>query len=145
MKHLLVLTIGICLLVSVPSIAERAEDEVAIRAAMDRMYAALNRHDAKGVVAEMDESFETWEGDMKGLAAREKYWEGFFEANKEAKIELLNEIGIIFVKPDVAIFKARGQASGWGGLDGEFLSAHVFARKNGRWLEVAAFTRPVEE
>lgn len=124
---------------------DQAAEEAAIRAVMDRMYAALDRHDPSGVVAEMDEVFETWEGDMKGLAAREKYWAGFFEANKNAKITLQDEIGIIFVTPDVAIFKARGEATGWGNQDREFLAASVLAKKNGKWLEVAAFNRPIEE
>ncbi len=39
MKHLLILTVGICLLISVPSMADQAEDEAAIREACEQLFA----------------------------------------------------------------------------------------------------------
>ena len=46
MERLLVLTVGICLLLtSVPAKADQAEDEAAISNVVDQVYAAMNRHD----------------------------------------------------------------------------------------------------
>ena len=52
MKRLLVLTIGICLLLtSVPVMADQAEDEAAIRKAYQKLLTAFNNHDAKAMMA----------------------------------------------------------------------------------------------
>ena len=152
MKFLMILTLGFCLLfAAVPAVADQAADKAAIREAMDRMYAAWNRHDAKGLVAEMHETYETWTGDMKGPAARQKYWEERFAAQKSAKYTKREEIGIVFVTPDVAIWKARGEISGWVDENGKtmppyrFLMGSVVVKKNGKWGEVAYFGTPIEE
>jgi hypothetical protein len=99
----------------------------------------------------MDESFETWEGDMKGLAAREKYWEERYKTQKDSSTNVSDVIGVIFVTPEVAIWKAKLEALNMLGDDGKlipatkFLMASVLAKKNGKWLEVASFSRPIEE
>ena len=72
MKHLLFLTIGICLSISVPAMADQAEDEAAIRAAMEQIAACYNAHDAKACAALIDEDFQNWEGTVKGRADAEK-------------------------------------------------------------------------
>ena len=56
MKHLLILTIGICLLTSVPVMANQAADEAAIREVGVQVYAASNKHDVKAWLATATEN-----------------------------------------------------------------------------------------
>ena len=151
MKHLLILTVGICLLISVPAIAAQAADEVVIREVVKQLFAAMGKHDAEAYVALCDEDFEMWEGDIKGHAATEKYLSGMFSDAKDIQFKLLDEIGIVFVTSDVAIYKHYDEVTGRLDDDGKSvppfkrLSARVFVKKNGKWLYVAGFHRPIEE
>jgi hypothetical protein len=152
MKHLLIVTVGICLLISVPVMADQAEDEAAVRKVTEKRVAAFNAHDGKAYTADLDENYENWVGTIKGRAASEKNSGELFAGPwKNAKIELLDEIGIVFVTPDVAIYKCRYSGSGIVDEDGkavppyEFLWAGVWVKKNGKWLLTARFSRPIEE
>ncbi len=51
MKHLFILTVGTCLFISVPAVADQAADEAAIKKAAAQMATAYNNHDAPGVAA----------------------------------------------------------------------------------------------
>ena len=151
MKHLLILTIGICLFISVPVMADQAADEAAIKKAMEQFYSIGNRHDSKAFVALIAEDYEEWDGSIKGLPAREKYISGLWERHKDLQLKVLVLIGIVFISRDVAIYKAREEFTGWLDADGKplppakLLSARVLVKRNGKWLFAAAFTRPIEE
>ena len=69
MKHLLILTIGISLLISMPVMADQAADEAAILELSKKVHAAYNSHDAKALVALYDETHEFWDGTEKGRLA----------------------------------------------------------------------------
>lgn len=74
MRHLLILTVGVCLLfASVPAMAGQAEDEAAIRKIMKQREAAYNRHDVTALGAQLDETYESWTGSQKGRSGYEKY------------------------------------------------------------------------
>ena len=108
--------------------------------------AAYNKHDFKAFAALHVEDFENWDGTAKGRASLEKLT---LPESFEAK--LLDEIGIVFVTPDVAIYKYRFEMTGDVDAEGKplpptkRLSARVFVKKNGKWLHAAAFARPIEE
>jgi uncharacterized protein (TIGR02246 family) len=152
MKYLMILAVGVCLLFSsVPAMADQAEDEAAIRKVVEQIYAAMNKHDAKAYAAVCAEDFETWEGDIKGRAAMEEVMSGVFANAKDIQFKLLDEIGIVFVTPDVAIYKHNDEITGSLDDDGDplppnkRLSARVFVKKNGRWLFASHFFRTIEE
>ena len=152
MKYLITLTIGVCLLFSsVPAMAVQAEDEAAIRKVWEQNQAAFNNHDAKGMAALWETSLvESWDGSAKG-AARVEYYADLFKRQPSIQSEVLGEIGIIFVTPDVAVYKARMDNTGLVDEDGKplqqvkWLGAWVMVKKNGEWLSAAFFSRPIEE
>ncbi len=152
MKYLITLTIGVCLLFSsVPAMAVQAEDEAAIRKVMEQNQAAFNNHDAKGMAALSETSLiESWDGSRKWTAGNE-YMADMFKRQPSIKSKILEEIGIIFFTPDVAVYKALMDNTGLVDEDGKqlpqlkWLGAWVMVKKNGEWLSAAFFTRPIEE
>lgn len=152
MKYLMILTVGACLLFSsVPAMADQAEEEAAIREVMEQFFAEANKHDIKSALSLCVEDLENWTGSMKGRAAFEKYYTEFWGRNKDRQYELLDEIGIVFVTPDVAIYKYRDKATGGLDADGKpnppqkRLNADVYVKKNGKWLTHSWYWRPIEE
>ena len=151
MKNLITLTIGVCLLFSaVPAMADQAEDEAAIRKVFEQINAAFNNHDAKGMFALVDESVESWDGSRKG-AANFEYYADMFKRMPSIKSNFLEEIGIIFLTPDVAVYKAFMDNTGLVDEDGKrlpqlkWLGAWVMVKRNGKWLSAAFFSRLMEE
>lgn len=151
MKYLIILTIGVCLLFSsVPAMVDQAEDEAAIRKVFEQTNAAFNNHDAEGMAAHWDKSIESWDGSRKG-AAQVEYYADLFKRQPSIKSNFLGEIGIIFVTPDVAVYKTRMDNTGLVDEDGKprpqlkWLGAWVMVKKNGKWLNAAFFSRPIEE
>ncbi len=152
MKYLITLTIGVCLLLSsVPAMAVQAEDEAAVRKVVDQLIAAFNNHDAKGMGAHGDLSVgESWDGSGKWTAENEGMAD-LFRRQPSIKNKLLEEIGIIFFTPDVAVYKALMDNTGMVDEDGKplpqlkWLGAWVMVKRNGKWLNAAFFSRPIEE
>jgi hypothetical protein len=74
-----------------------------------------------------------------------------FKRMPSIKSNHLGEIGIIFVTPDVAVYKARMDNTGLVDEDGKalpqlkWLGAWVMVKKNGKWLSAAFFSRLIEE
>lgn len=152
MKYLMILTVGVCILfASVPAMADQAEDETAIRKEVEKMAALSNKHDAEALGAPLTEDYENWTGSQKGRAAYVKNMSNLYDLNKDRQVKLLDEIGIVFVTPDVAIFKGRLETSGLHDADGKplppskRLQAWIFVKKSGQWLRAASFSRPIEE
>ncbi len=130
---------------------DQAAEEAAIREAMEQMYAGANAHDVAAYTALMDENFESWDGSVKGLAAWSKNISDSWESEKDIQYNLLDEIGIQFMTPEVAIFKLYDEVTGSLDADGKpqppykRLVARVFVKKNGQWLYAALFLQPIEE
>ena len=151
MKLFLILTVGIALLISVPALADQASDETAIREVIKQGFTTWNQHDPKAHMAVYVEDYESWDRTRKGRAAFEKYWTEFWGRQKDSQQKLLDEIGIIFVAPDAAIFKARAELTGLVDEDGQaqppnkWIGAWVMSKSNDKWLVSAIFNRDVEE
>lgn len=130
---------------------DQAAEEAAIREVIEQVYALANKHDAKGFVALMDESIEDWDGENKGRAAQEKGISEWWERQTDIQYKLLDEIGIVFVTPDVAIYKWHDHTTGELDEDGKplppskWLEADVFVKKNDKWLIAAYFEKRIEE
>lgn len=147
MRIFLTLAMIVALFVSVtPVVADQAEDEAAIRKMVEQERAAYNKHDAKAMASSMVENIEGWTGERKGRKQLSEYW-----ARDKVQSKPLDEIGIIFVTPDVAILKTRSEYSGMVDEDGKSLppekslASWVLVKKNGKWLLAAFFNRPIEE
>jgi uncharacterized protein (TIGR02246 family) len=154
MKHLMILTIGVCLLfAAMPVMAQSAADEAAVREAVEKLVATFNTHDMKAMVALMDETSVPWESRAKGSRERqEQYFTEYFAIQKNVNSKITEEVGIVFVTPDVAIYKAYADVTGIVDDDGKamplaakVLGAWVAVKKGGNWLMAAYFGRPVEE
>jgi uncharacterized protein (TIGR02246 family) len=134
-----------------PAVADQAEDEKAIREASEKVMAAFNAHDAKAQTPLFDEKIEAWNGTGKGRAEHEKGYVEYFQNRPKIGMKHLDEIGIVFITPDVAIHKLRREMTGRVDADGKplpdvkHLHARVFVKRNGKWLLAAYFSTPTEE
>ena len=132
------------------AVFDQAAEEAAIREVGEQFLTAFNNHDAKAYTSLVDENFENWEGDLKGRAAFEKMLTESFERQKSIKAKALDDIGIVFATPNVAIWKGRAEFVGRLDADGKplpplrMLVAQVLVKKNSNWLRAARFSRPIE-
>jgi uncharacterized protein (TIGR02246 family) len=145
MRTFIALTI-ILLFAAMPVMAQSAADEAAIREVVKQINVAFNKSDAKAMASYIVEDFENWPGTRKGRKQVSENW-----ASAEGQYKQLDEIGIIFVTPDVAIFKEHGEETGFLDSDGKplptekVLESWVAVKKNGKWLLAAIFTRAIED
>jgi hypothetical protein len=151
MKYLMLLVSGVFLfLSSEPAVADQGADIAAIRQVRERRIATYNTKDVKIFEDTVVEDHESWSG-VKGRASLIRRTAALFENQwKDIVIEQLEEIGIIFVTPDVAIFKSRQRYIGTldeaGGVipPMDVLFAEVYLKRNGRWLAHSWFWRPID-
>jgi len=70
---------------------------------------------------------------------------------ENVKYSVVEELGITFISPDVALYKARCETTGEIEKDGtpiprnEWQGVWILAKKGGNWLIPAWYTRPIEE
>ncbi len=133
-----------------PVVDLKVEEET-IRAVCGKIVEAYKNHDAPALSAQVDESWENWEGTEKSRADHEKTLAGSFERQKDLGYNLLEEIGVVFLTPDVAIYKVIGEDFGMLDADGQplppvkVLEAFVMVKRDGRWMFTSHFGRPVDE
>jgi uncharacterized protein (TIGR02246 family) len=148
MRTLLTVAIAVAVLVSfTPTVlAQSAEDEAAIRGLVKEINDAFNERNAEGMASCIVENFENLEGKQKGRKEMSEYW-----ASMKGQYKQLDEIGIHFLTPDIAIFREHGENTGLFDADGKPLPTRrvveswVAIKKDGKWLLAAFFNRPVEE
>jgi ketosteroid isomerase-like protein len=152
MKYLKIILVIVCLLFSLmPAMADQAEDEAAIRKVIEAIISTSNNGDAKAMMAYCDPVYETPDGSFKDNEVITEGYAKLFEQAKDFHVEQLEEIGIVFVTPDIAIYKDRRQLTGY--IDGEGnpsppltrLTAWVMVKRNDNWLCAAYFYRPIED
>jgi ketosteroid isomerase-like protein len=127
------------------SVMDLDADKVAIRDVWKQVVVLFNNHDAKGLAALFDPVFERWEGNVKGPAEEQKALGDYFEQQKEIQYKQLEEIGLIFITPKVAIYKTYGEVLKE--LDAEeneqspskIVEAWVFVKRNGQWKIASYF------
>ncbi len=118
--------------------------------AVDGIFASFNRRD-------LEAYGEFWADsslDFTGAFSREqerKWAEEAFANYKDIQAEQIKEIGIDFLKPDVAIQRRAMTFTSSSGPDGKpvppvyGLRSSVFMKKNGKWIVVAQFGRQMTE
>jgi hypothetical protein len=131
--------------------ADQTKDEAAIRKVVEQVNTIHNRYEVKPLVALFDETVEDWTGATRGRAAYEKAIAGLFEREKGRLQKEVEEVGIVFVTDDVAIYKSRRQVIGTVDSMGKVLPpqtenlARIFVKREGRWFLSAWFQMPVAE
>jgi ketosteroid isomerase-like protein len=132
-----------------PAVDIEAE-KASIRETMKIAVEGINNHDIQAHLSTLTEDFETWSG--KGdKGVREKSFIEYWELQKNVKHSLVEEYGITFISPDVALYKARFETTGEIEEDGtpipanEWQGVWILAKKGGKWLIPAWYTRPIEE
>ena len=147
-------TLIVISLLPVPIVAfaqDRAADEFAIRKVVEQVNTLHNRRDIKALVALFDETVEDWAGQTKGRDAMEENVTALFDREKNRIQEELEEIGIVFVTPDVAIYKSKRVTTGSVDDEGnplppqKVMFARVMVKREGRWYLAAWFGSPLNE
>jgi uncharacterized protein (TIGR02246 family) len=120
----------------------RADDELAIRAAITAMTEAFNAHDAKALsrLCTKDVQFVTARGElMNGVAEVENGLTTLFlTRNRTARARTLN-VAVRFIKDDVAVAHVTNEVAGVVGSDAQVqplqreFSLRVFVRDSGNW------------
>ncbi len=130
---------------------DQAAEEAAIRKVSKQYFAAYNKHDADALAAWFVEDLENWKATQRSLADLIQVWTKSWERQPDGQLGFGEEIGIIFVTPDVAIHKYIENYLGNLDADGKPLppskgiAADIYVKKNGKWLCAAFFNRPIEE
>ena len=140
MKRLMILTVGLCLLITVaPVMAQSAADEAAIKKANADRIAVWNAKDANAYPAFFDKDCTaSFDGGPCGADAFPEEW-------KNAKIRVVKDIGIAFITPGVAILRYTTEntgfldANGKPGPPGKSQNARVYVKKDGKWLMATSF------
>jgi ketosteroid isomerase-like protein len=150
MKKLVVLLVGLCLLpAAAPAAAvDRPAEEAAIRKAMERMDDAYRLRDGQALGALMADDFENWLGTDKGRDINVKAGLEGLKSQSSVQYKRSGELGVVFISPDVALYKAYWEFSGMVDAAGsplppmKLLGACVMVKREGKWLMAAFFSRP---
>lgn len=140
MKQALILTVGICLLISVPVMADQAADEGAVRKVAKKLNDTWNAKDLDAHFALIDKDF-VMNDRKKGKAAHREFLTQFWSSEEYSQIKN-DEVDLVFVTPDVAIYRINGLRLEW---NQKLILAWIFSKKSGNWLLSAAFWQDVEQ
>ena len=114
---------------------DQAAEEAAIIKVQEQVIAAMNNHDSKALMVSATEDVENWTGSIRGRAAFEEYHTEFWKHQTDRGCQHLDDIDIVFLTADVAIYKYRDQITGGFDDDGspsqprKRLVAVVFVKK----------------
>jgi ketosteroid isomerase-like protein len=131
---------------------DQAAEEAAIREVFDEFKLTYNNHDVEVLPSFfLDDSLAQWTNETKGAAAIEKLYTGIFERGEDIHAEMVEDFGILFLSPTVALWRGTGEYTGLSDADGnpgpprKNRGALVFVKKEGQWRMAAMFERPMPE
>ena len=125
--------------------AEQEEEKKAVRKAMDQVVAAYGKRDSEAMAAASHDQFITFGRIARGKAEIAELWSNIFSQWGEQEVNILEDFGIEFLAPNVAVWRARGEFANRTGPDGEslppqgFVGANVYIKKEGKWRRASAF------
>ena len=128
--------------------AERSIDEAAIIKAMEQMDEAYRLRDGQMFGALMAEDFENWLGTDKGRDINVKISLEGLKSQPNVQYKRSDELGVVFLSTEVALYKAYWEFSGMVDAAGnplppmKLLGACVMVKRGGKWLMAAFFSRP---
>jgi ketosteroid isomerase-like protein len=132
-----------------PEVDLSAEEEE-LRKFIEEVVATYENRDGRAMARMCDETFMNLGRILTGQENKEEFWENFLGSLENTQINLLEEIGLEFVTPEVAILLARIEltnrppnADGNPQARPEYYSANVYVKRDGRWLRKGAFLRPI--
>jgi hypothetical protein len=147
MKYLKILLVGVCLLFAAAQVmAQSAADEAAVREANEQRIDAWNAKDENAYPAFLhDDCTSGFDGAPCSAGAFREEW-------KNAKLKVVDDKGIVFITPDVAIYRYTQEGSGFVDANGNPTppgrnqTLRVFVKKDDKWLvAMAGPMQPVEE
>lgn len=123
--------------------------EKEVRDVLDKIILAYDNRDAKAMAEMTDDPFFMLEGVFKGRENLETLWVNLFRLWGTQKVVALEDMGIDFLTPDVAIW--RGTSKFINRTDNEgnplppekVVGANIYIKKEGRWLRAGAFVKPI--
>ena len=134
------LIINVCLIVLfygglLVNVAQSADDEAAIRAAIDSYVEAFNKGDATAVAAHWSETGEWIDPEGTPIQGRDAIlteMKSYFANGKKPQIELL-DMTVQFLAPSVAVEQGTAIVArpGKAASESSYLAIHV--RENGKW------------
>jgi ketosteroid isomerase-like protein len=125
-------------------------EEKAIREALAQILDAYGASDSKTMASLSDETFMNTRMVRTGREEVEKWWATVFEAWGPTTVHPIRDFGIVFVTPDVAIwrgiseFRDRVDADGNPVPPQQVIGANVWVKRNGRWYRAATFVQPLD-
>ena len=130
---------------------DQAAEEAAVRNVLEGFKAAYNKHDAQAMPSFFsDEGIVLWRDDVTGGAAIEDVYTDMFDRNKDVRAEIVEDFGIRFLTPTVAVWRGVVEYTGLLGADGEALppstsqGALMIVKQEGQWRCAAMFEGPTE-
>lgn len=130
--------------------ADLEAEEQAVREVAQAVLAAYENRDSKTMVDMCDEPFMNLGTVFRGRDSMQATFEAFFAGLGATRLNILEEIGLEFVTPEVAILQTRFEftnrppdADGNPQPPEQYYDANVYVKKDGRWLRKAAFLRPI--
>ncbi len=128
----------------------KADERAAILKTVDQQFEAFNKHDAEAVALPAAEHYENWDCSIKNRASKVQTIERLFREHPNIQGRRI-KYRIIFVTPDVLIYKDIAEFSNMVGKNGEPLPpdyelwAGVWVKKDGKWVEVASFEKEIKK
>ena len=150
MKRLMLLAVGVCLLASLGHVvADQKEDEAAINKVIKAIFDTWNANDGEAMAALFEDGWLNFAGQQRRADQAQSVKKNHADF-KNAKATLIKDIGVVFLKPDVAIQRRITEYSASSGPAGMPTlvwnrTASVLMKKNGEWLVVAQFAAPMTE
>jgi ketosteroid isomerase-like protein len=129
-----------------PEVDYEAEEK-AIREVISRIREAYGKKDAKVMADTADEKLYTFTETAEGSEAIERMFADFFEDNETMKLNPLEDMGVHFLTPNVAVFMGRYEFLDMVDAEGkplppqEFIGVNHYVKRNGQWKRASAYLR----
>jgi ketosteroid isomerase-like protein len=131
---------------------DQPADEAAIREFLEEFMALYNNHDAQSMPSFfLDREMVLWAEEKSGGATIEQLYAEIFERNKDIRAQIVEDLGVRFLAPTVALWRGTSRFTGLHDADGELMpplsnrAVVMMVKKGGQWKFAALFDRPVED
>lgn len=132
-----------------PEVDLRAEERV-LSELWEQIRVLYDNRDAKAMADLFDDPMLMSGGVVKGRERIQEHWENFLGSLGDTQMNVLEELDLEFVTPDVAIHQAHIEftnlppdAEGHPQAPKQYWASNVLVKKDGRWMRKAAFLREI--
>ena len=144
MRTILALCVGIALFAAVLPAATTTDEESAIREVEKQIFQTMEKRDTKAHTALYADPLQTLAQPLT-RAAHEKYHVDAWARQKDLQNKLIEDLGVVFLTPEVTIHSFRVEITGALDADGKPVPprkrrvSRVFVKKDGKWLAGANY------